>query len=177
MYVLTLLFATPIIIANNIVEKTNTKNPISDLYNSKFLSHSKASLSHDKLLLLKNFCRFDDANARDDQKDDRFGYNREVWDTFNNCCRELYGLGPHPNFDKMLQKFHGHCRSRQYMPSKQGSYGVKYWILADAENHYCYNAISYLGKEGDAPAGNLGAHVVRNLVETIKGTNHNVTCD
>ena len=63
------------------------------------------------------------------------------------------------------------------MPSKQGSYGVKYWILADAENHYCYNAISYLGKEGDAPAGNLGAHVVRNLVETIKGTNHNVTCD
>ena len=163
MYVLTLLFATPIIIANNIVEKTNTKNPISDLYNSKFLSHSKASLSHDKLLLLKNFCRFDDANARDD--------------TFNNCCRELYGLGPHPNFDKMLQKFRGHCRSRQYMPSKQGSYGVKYWILADAENHYCYNAISYLGKEGDAPAGNLGAHVVRNLVETIKGTNHNVTYD
>ena len=46
--------------------------------------------------------------------------------------------------------------------------------MSDAENHYCHKAI---GKEGDAPAINLGAQVVKNLVEPIKGTNLNVTCD
>ena len=62
------------------------------------------------------------------------------------------------------------------MPSKPGRYGIKYWILADTEDHYCYNAIPYLSKEGDAPAVNLGAQVFKNLVEPIKGTNRNVTC-
>ena len=53
------------------------------------------------------------------------------------------------------------------MPSKPGRYGIKYWILADAKNYYCYNAIPYLGKEGDTPAVNLGAQVVKNLVKPI----------
>ena len=77
----------------------------------------------------------------------------------------------------MLQKFCGFCRFRQYMPSKPERCGIKYWILADAENSYCYNVIPYLGKEGDAPAVNLGAQVVKNLVEPIKGTSCNVTGD
>ena len=51
-----------------------TKNPISNLYNSKFLQHFKAALSRDRLLLLIKFCRFDDVNTRDD----RFGHIREV---------------------------------------------------------------------------------------------------
>ena len=57
------------------------------------------------------------------------------------------------------------------MPSKPGRYGIKHWILADAENHSCYNAIPYLGKKEDAPAVNLSAQVVKNLVEPIKETN------
>ena len=63
------------------------------------------------------------------------------------------------------------------MPSRPGRYGIKYWILADAKNYCCYNAIPYLGKEGDTPAVNLGAQVVKNLVEPIKGTSRSVTCD
>ena len=59
------------------------KNPTFDLYDSKFLPHFKAALSRDRLLLLIKFCRFDNVNTRDDQKDDRFGHIREVWDTFN----------------------------------------------------------------------------------------------
>ena len=116
-------------------------------------------------------------NTRDDQKDDLFGHIREVWDTFNNRCRELYGLGTHTTIDEKLQKFRGRRRFRQYMPSKAGRYGIIYWILADAQNHYYYNAIPYLGKEGDVPAVNVGAQIVKNLVEPIKRTNRNVTCD
>ena len=63
------------------------------------------------------------------------------------------------------------------MPSKPGRYGIKYWILADTENHYCYNAIPYHGKETELPAVNRGAQVVKILVEPIKGTNRNIICD
>ena len=55
-----------------------TKNPISDLYDSKFLPHFKAALSRDRLLLMIKFCRFDDVNSRDNRKYDRFGNIREV---------------------------------------------------------------------------------------------------
>ena len=63
------------------------------------------------------------------------------------------------------------------MPQKPGRYGIKYRILADAESHYCFNAISYLGKEGDTLAVNLGATVVTKPVELIRNTHRNVTCD
>ena len=77
----------------------------------------------------------------------------------------------------MLQKFCGCCRFRQYVPQKPGRYGIKYWILADAERHYCFNATLYLGKEGDTPAVSLGATVITKLVESIHKIHRNVTCD
>ena len=152
------------------------KNPISDLYDSKYQPHLKATISRDRLLLLIKFCRFD-VQTRDACKDDWFGHIRDVWDIFNNRCQQLYGLGPHVTIDEMLQKFCGRCKFRQYMPSKSGRYGIKYWILADVENHYCYNAIPCLGKETEFPAVNLGAQVVKSLVEPIKGTNRIITFD
>ena len=63
------------------------------------------------------------------------------------------------------------------MPQKPGRYSINYWILADAESHYCFNTIPYLGKEGDTPAVNLGATVVAKLVEPIRNTHRNVPCD
>ena len=77
----------------------------------------------------------------------------------------------------MFLKFRGRCSFRQYMPSKPGRYGIKFWILADAENHCCYNAFPYLGNEGDKIATNLGATVVKKLVEPIHNTSRNITCD
>ena len=50
-------------------------------------------------------------------------------------------------------------------------------VYNDAKKHYCYNAIPYLGKERDAPGVNLRGQTVKNLVEPIKGTNLNATCD
>ena len=62
------------------------KNPISDLYDSKYLPHFKAAISRDRLLLLIKFYRFDNVQTRDTRKDDRFGHIRKVWDIFNNRC-------------------------------------------------------------------------------------------
>ena len=98
-------------------------------------------MSRDRLLLLIRFSHFDDADIRNDRKDNRCGHIREAWEIFNSQCRELCGLGPHVTIDEMLQKFRGRCRFRRYMPQKPERYGIKYWVLADAESHYCFNAI------------------------------------
>ena len=50
------------------------KNPIFDLYDSKYIPHFKAAISCDRLLLLIKSCRFDDVQTRDVRKDDRFGH-------------------------------------------------------------------------------------------------------
>ena len=155
----------------------SNQQPIGDLYNSKYLHHFRAAISRDRLLLQLKFCRFDDVNTRNERNNDKFCHIQEVWDTFNHHCKELYDLGEHATIDEMLQKFRGRCRFRQYMSSKPGRYGIKYWILADGEIHYCYDAIPYLGKEGDAPAMNLGSQVVKKLVKPIRGSSHNITCD
>ena len=41
---------------------------------------------------------------RGNSKDDRFGYIREIWDTFTHRCRELYEIGANATIDEMLQK-------------------------------------------------------------------------
>ena len=153
------------------------KQHVKDLYNSKSLPHFQASLSRDRLILILKFCPFDDAATRDEHANDRFGHIRELWDKFDRRSRELYDLGINGTIDEMLLKFCGRCKFRQYMPSKPGRYGIKFWILGNSENHYCYNAIPYLGKEGDTPARNLGAGVVKKLTEPIKGSGRNITCD
>ena len=38
-------------------------------------------------------------------------------------------------------------------------------------SNHCYNAIPYLGKEGNVPAVNIGANMVKKLVEPIRATN------
>ena len=53
------------------------QEPIFDLYDSKLLPHLKATMSRDWLLLLIKFCRFDDADTRNNHRDDRFGHMRE----------------------------------------------------------------------------------------------------
>ena len=48
-------------------------------------------------------------------------------------------------------------------------------MLNDAEADA--DVIPYLGKEGDPPALNLGVQAVQKLVEPLKGSNPNITCN
>ena len=140
--------------------------PLPDLFTFLQLPHFIAAISRDRLKLIFEFCRFDDSLAREHRKvQDKFCYIHVVWDKLISKARKLYNLGPYETIDEMLLKFGGRCSFRQHMPSKPGRYGIKFWILADAQNHYLYNAMSYLSKDGNKVAVNLGASVVKKLVE------------
>ena len=42
--------------------------------------------------------------------------------------------------EMLLSLFTGYCSFSQYMPGKPGRHVIKFYILADAETHYCSNA-------------------------------------
>ena len=50
------------------------QQPISDLYDSKFLPHFKVAIFRDRLLLLIKFCRYDDDGIGAKRKDENLGY-------------------------------------------------------------------------------------------------------
>ena len=152
--------------------------PLPDLFTSLQVPHFGAAISCDRLKLNYQFCRFDNIDPREErQVRDKFCHVRKLRDKFIEQSQSLYDLGPNATIDEMLLKFRGQCSFRQYIPSKPGRYGIKFWILADAENHYYSNAFPYLCKERDKIVKNLGATVVKKLVEPILNTSRNITCD
>lgn len=62
------------------------------------------------------------------------------------------------------------------MPNKPNRYGLKNWILADANKRYVKNFIFYTGKEGDQVTKELGKKVVLQLTQGLE-SGRNVTCD
>ena len=58
--------------------------------------------------------------------------------------------GPIVTVDEQLLGFRGRVLFRMYIASKPDRYGIKIFISADAESHYCLDAVPYLGK-GSTP--------------------------
>ena len=63
------------------------------------------------------------------------------------------------------------------MPSKPAKYGIKFWLLCDADNYFVVNMQPYLGKEGDHPEVKQGSRVVKDLVQHLHGSGRNITTD
>jgi len=80
--------------------------------------------------------------------------------------------------DKELVTFRGRCPFKQYIPSKQGGNGLKFWILSDIKSSYVYNLETCIGKKPNAGREvNLGEKVVLDLLEGTDATGRNVTFD
>ena len=78
--------------------------------------------------------------------------------------------------DEQLYPFRGRCRYVQYMPSKPAKYGLKFWILGDANSFYVSNIDMYTGKD-EGRTENLGMHVVLKLSQHLHMSGRNITCD
>jgi len=80
--------------------------------------------------------------------------------------------------DEELVTFRGRCPFKQYIPSKPGRYGIKFWILSESKSSYVYNLETCIGKKPNAGREvSLGEEVVLNLLEGIDAAGRNVTCD
>ena len=80
--------------------------------------------------------------------------------------------------DEQLLTYRGRCPFIQYIPSKPGKYGIKFWMQCDSKTSYVSRVQVYTGRQpGTARETNQGQRVVQELCRNLAGSGRNVTCD
>ena len=129
---------------------------------------------------IHQFLRFDEKASRPARRmNDKFCLLREIWDRFVMHCRANYHPSAMLTVDEQLFTTKSRCPFTQFMPSKPGKFGIKFWVLADAEKPYILNIKPYLGRNFDEERGGLqlGESVVMSLMQPFLGRGYNVTTD
>ena len=137
------------------------------------------TVSRQRFQYVLRVLRFDDAEYRRQYRsDDKLEPIRECFDLWVNTLRDGNVPGSMLTVDEELVTFRGRCPFKQYIPSKPGRYGIKFWILSDSKLSYVYNMETYIGKKPIAGREvNLGERVVLGLLEGIDAAGRSVTCD
>ena len=71
--------------------------------------------------------------------------------------------------DVQLEAHRGRCPFRMYIASKPQKYGIKVFMVNDAEFKYCMNAFPYLGRGSADPEDdqNQGHYYVKQLLTNL----------
>ncbi|GBP09473.1 Dynactin subunit 4 [Eumeta japonica] len=138
-----------------------------------------ASMSRQRFHFLLKCLRFDNMHTREERRaEDKFAPFREIFEDFNVNIKRYYSFGENITIDEKLEKFRGRCPFRQYIPSKPGKYGIKIFVMADAQSFYTGSMEVYIGQnDGPYQQSNAAIDVVKRLVEPIKNTHRNVVMD
>lgn len=101
---------------------------------------------------------------------------RWIIDEFVDKCKCKYTVGEFITID---EPFRGRCGFVQYLPNKPAKHGVKVFVTCDAKTFYVYNLKVYCGKQLDGPYNmpNTPTAIVHRLLDEIKGSHRNMTCD
>ena len=106
------------------------------------------TMSRDKYAKIMKHLMFDDFQRRRQRREaNKFCLIFEVWNSFIENCIKYYV----PNFDLTIDEQFCSCKTRcpfiQYMANKPDKFGIKFWLLADAQTKYLRNGKPYLGKD------------------------------
>ena len=139
----------------------------------------KATMSRDRFEKIISWLRFDDKTTREERrKTDKLAAIREIWSDFQDNLKLCYIPGSYITIDEQLLPFRGRCPFRQYIPKKPHKYGITFWLCADVDSYYVFNAFPYIGRQPDQERQTqIGASVVLELLQPLYGSNRNVTID
>ena len=98
-------------------------------------------MSRDRYQEIMKHLRFDDFFSRRQRREtDKFCLISEVWNCFIESCKKCYV----PNFDLTINEQLFPCKARcpftQYMANKPDKFGIKFWLLADAQSKYSHTS-------------------------------------
>ncbi|XP_041485361.1 piggyBac transposable element-derived protein 4-like [Lytechinus variegatus] len=89
---------------------------------------------------------------------------------------DSYEPSCHLSVDESLVPFKRRLAYKQYVPKK---WGIKMWVLCDAETGFCLKWLPYTGAEICPPGASdsISERIVKRLVEPYFGTDRAVYCD
>ena len=135
------------------------------------------TMSVNRFEQIRGALRFDNPTTRkSSQARDKLAAVRLLLDGFVENSHRCYQHSECVTVDEQLYPFRGRCSYIQYMPSKPAKYGLKFWIVADANSYYVSDIEMYTGKDEERTR-ELGMHIVLKLTAHLHGTGRNVTCD
>ena len=109
---------------------------------------SKKALSSKPLQQNFTFLRFDtklDCSQR--LKTNRFALFLVVWNRYIDNCISSYTPRAFITVDKQLFPSKCRCLFTQFIGSKPGKYGQKYWLAANKDCKYVVNGFPYVGRD------------------------------
>jgi hypothetical protein len=154
--------------------------PISELWNQeRGRPIISGSMARDRFQQISRVLRFDDASGRRQRHTtDKLAPIRTVFDMWEATLEDSYVPFENVTVDEQLLTYRGRCPFIQYIPSKPGKYGIKFWMLSDSKTSYVSRVQVYTGRQpGVARETNQGQRVVQELCRNLAGSGRNVTCD
>lgn len=138
------------------------------------------AMSEKRFRFICRCLRFDDCRNRSERKKiDKLAPIRQLLDVFLDSFRTKFTPSEYLTIDEQLLAFRGRCSFKQYIPSKPAKYGLKVFALVDCKTAYTLKLEPYVGIQPEGPyrQSNSAEDVVLRMVESIKGSNRNITCD
>ena len=132
--------------------------------------------------LLQSFIHF--CNLNDQVERGNEGYNplfkiQPLLDLTDPTYEKVYQPKRSLSIDESMVKFKGRIFFRQYLPKKPTKWGIKEFMLSEAESGYALKSIIYTGKTSFTrdPGVNLTDQVVLTLLDGYEGKGHIVFMD
>ncbi len=137
------------------------------------------TMPRERFKLILRYFRFDERNSRARRRQrDRYAPIRELWESVMTNCSNAFIPHGSLTIDEQLFSCKSRCAFIQYMPMKPGKFGIKYWLICDAQTNYVLNAIPYVGKDEQRPDDRgLSDHVTLSLAKPYFGSGMNITTD
>jgi len=125
------------------------------------------------------FLQFDiKSERRRQQVEDKFCLASCLWNCFIENSQNSYVPNVYLTVGEQLLPCKARCKFIQYMANKPDKFGLKFWMMVDADSKYLYNGFPYLGKDDTRDTSvSVPTNVVMELMRPLFKHGYNVTCD
>ncbi|XP_065651233.1 piggyBac transposable element-derived protein 4-like [Hydra vulgaris] len=92
-------------------------------------------------------------------------------------CKSNYNPSAYLTVDEQLVTFRERCPFKMFIPTKPGKYGMKIWILCDAETSYYISLQPYIGRVNGLCDVGQGTRVVLELTDHLNESGRHIRVD
>ena len=121
------------------------------------------------------------SNPEEENANDKLAKLRPLITLLERKFCEIYIPGKNLSVDEALVKYNGRLSFKQYMPAKPSKFGIKVWLLADADTYFVPRFQVYLGKGREESQlfreKGLGHYVVWTLSEPYLNRHRHIFVD